>query len=191
MNDEIQTRPKIVLNEKRNSQVLFDNECLITLEWDSSVDLDLHLFYRKKDGKPVNDSPAAKLLNEKFGNRTSLTSPDDGIVNFSYRGSLVNYPFIKFETDKPKHKSFRISRLDEQDHILIVVNIFNKNTNFTRHKGVVTVLNGDQDIDIPLTNNTAGNHCVVAKIKCTRENQAVLSNINQIVKELPKIDDFT
>ncbi len=146
------------------------------LSWTKAVDLDLHAFYKTKDGA--------------FGH-----------VYFADRGYLDKAPFIMLDQDAgvgntagDNEENLRISRLDNLDAVLIAINIFkflgflSKGENFAKYDGRVTVTTDAGDnIEVPLISEEKGKWCIIAKIDNTGPNPKLI-NVNQVQKNEPGED---
>ena len=150
------------------------------LEWNAAVDLDIHAFYRLRSGGK------------------------DGHVFFGSKGKKNKKPYIYLDKDMgvgnvggDNREIITIGALGEVECILIATNIFRvfgflaKEENFARYDGFVSIITSlNEEIEVPLTSNVAGRWCVVALIDNSCADYPVVTNINEVVNEEPKIDDY-
>jgi len=146
------------------------------LSWKKAVDLDLHAFYKTKEGK--------------FGH-----------VYFSNKGRLDKEPYIALDEDAgvgntagDNEENIRIGQLDHLSSVLIATNIFrflgflSSGENFAKYDGKVVIETDSGDsIEVPLTSEEKGRWCLIAKIDNTGDTPRVI-NINQVQKKEPKED---
>lgn len=151
----------------------------IKLNWTKGVDLDIHAFYKTKNGT--------------FGH-----------IYFANKGSLNEPPCIALDKDTGvgntagnNQENIKIATLVHVDYILIATNIFrlfgflSQGDNFAKYDGkvVVTTDIGDR-IEVPLISEEIGKWCVIAKIDNTDPTLPRVININQVQKSAPNLNDF-
>lgn len=150
------------------------------LEWNAAVDLDIHAFYRPRGGGK------------------------DGHVFFGSKGKKNKKPYIHLDKDMgvgnvggDNREIITIGALGEVELILIVTNIFRvfgflaEDDNFARYDGSVSIITSlNDEVEVPLTSDVAGRWCVIALIDNSDPESPVVTNINRVVREEPKIDDY-
>lgn len=148
------------------------------LTWKKAVDLDLHVFYKAKDGK--------------FGH-----------VYFANKGQLNKAPYIALDQDAgvgntagDNEENIRIGQLDHLNSVLIAANIFrllgflSSGDNFAKYDGKVVVeTDAGDSIEVPLISEEKGRWCLIAKIDNTGDTPRVI-NINTVQKKEPKESDL-
>ena len=143
-------------------------EVKVTLQWTASVDLDLHSFYRKKDGGEGRvyfaalEGPGIELDN------------DAGVGNRGGRNE----------------ENITLTDLDEFEEILFATKIFSKGGCYADYDGKVMVqTNNGDEIVVPLTSRERADWCVIAKIS-NDANGPLVTNVNSVTDDEPDIDDF-
>ncbi len=150
------------------------------LKWNAAVDLDIHVCYRPKDGGK------------------------DGHVSFLSKGKKNRKPYIHLGKDMgvgnvggDNREIITIGSLGQVERILIATNIFRffgslaKDDNFARYDSSVSIITSlNDEIEVPLTSDEPGRWCVIALIDNSEPESPIVMNINKIVKEEPKIDDY-
>lgn len=162
----VEIKRKIQLKEKGDYATLQANKLTSTLSWKSAVDLDLHAFYKRKDGHTGHCY---------FGNKRDMgisLSSDEGIGDIGGDNS----------------ETITVSDISNFSEILIAANIYHKpNANFSRYDGKVTVLCGREEIEVPLTSSVIGSWCIIAKL----DNNAIvgpqLFNMNITQRSVPHL----
>jgi tellurite resistance protein TerA len=149
----------------------------VRMTWHSGVDLDLHAFYRLKDGRT-------------------------GHVYFGDKGSLKASPWIALDQDAAVDRRagdheeiLTIAKIDAVHTVLFAANIFTLggllgfgNENFARYDGVVTVSTGDQDIVAALASTEPGRWAVIAQID--NSSTPRVTRIDRVLKKQPTLEDF-
>jgi tellurite resistance protein TerA len=149
----------------------------VRMTWHSGVDLDLHAFYRLKDGRT-------------------------GHVYFGDKGSLKASPWIALDQDAAVDRRagdheeiLTIAKIDAVQAVLFAANIFTLggllgfgNENFARYDGVVTVSTGDQDIVAALASTEPGRWAVIARLDNDRIPR--VTRIDRVIKQQPTLADF-
>lgn len=149
----------------------------VRMTWHAGVDLDLHAFYRLKDGAT-------------------------GHVYFADKGNLRVAPWIALDQDAAvdrrageHEENLTISKIDAVQTILFAANIFTLgglfgfgSDNFARYDGVVTVSTGNQDIVVPLASSEPGRWAVIARLDNGLHPR--VTRIDRIVKKQPTLADF-
>ncbi|PWF42240.1 hypothetical protein [Massilia glaciei] len=144
------------------------------LNWTQAVDLDLHAFYRLKNGI-------------------------EGHIYFASKGKLGELPYIFLDADMgvgnvagKNVENLTISHIDRLESVLFVANIFRffggAKENFAKYDGEVVVTTSLGQIVVPLTSDTPGKWAVIAKLE--NRDQPRMVNINQILKDEPKLANF-
>ena len=146
----------------------------VKLRWTAAVDLDLHAFYKMKNGQ-------------------------SGHVFFGSRGTLKRSPYIELDQDAGvgntpgnNEENITITTLDNIETVLIATNIFrfvsflSPSDNFARYDGRVLVQTdlGD-DIEVPLTSQEPGRWCIIAELDNTNTQAPRVVNINKVQKDAP------
>lgn len=146
----------------------------VTLAWTAKVDLDLHAFYRLKNGKT-------------------------GQVFFGSKGALEKAPFIRLDKDMgvgntggDNKETLLIGDLSQIECIIFATNIFRffgrGKERFSRYDGRVILTTSLGEVTVPLTSETPGSWAVIAKVE--NKHQPVITNINQILERQPKLKDY-
>ena len=183
---------RIVLANQGNSALLYErgqglarsndklSKITVRLNWKLGVDLDIHAFY--------------KLAKDK----------QNGHIYFGNKGKDSNLPYIFLDKDAgignvagDNQEIITISTLAHVDCILIAANIFRffgsfaKGESFSKYDGKVTIIpNNGNEIVVPLTSQTTGKWCIIAKIDNLDQNFPMVININDVTDNEPNIDDY-
>ncbi|MBT7035853.1 MAG: TerD family protein [Lentimicrobiaceae bacterium] len=150
------------------------------LEWNAAVDLDIHAFYRPKNGK------------------------QDGHVFFQSKGNKKKSPYIHLDKDMgvgnvggDNKEVITIGALADVDVILIATNIFrflgflSNDDNFGKYDGKIRLItSSSNEVDVPLTSKNPGKWCVIALIDNSDPYSPIVTNINEVTDSEPKIDDY-
>ena len=150
------------------------------LKWNAEVDLDIHAFYRNKDGSK------------------------DGHVSFGSKGSNKKPPYIYLDKDMgvgnvggDNQEIITIGTLAHVDSILIATNIFRilgflaEDENFGKYDGNIKLITSkSNEIAVPLTSSTPGRWCVIALIDNSDPYSPIVTNINKVTQSEPKLDDY-
>ncbi|MDX8413969.1 MAG: hypothetical protein R8J85_07765 [Mariprofundales bacterium] len=151
------------------------------LQWNAAVDLDLHAFYRPKD------------------------EGEDGHIFFGDKGKKKHSPYIHLDKDMGvgdvggnNHEKISIGALADVECILIATNIFrffecfSGSDTFGKYDGKVKISTclSNNEIHVPLTSNCRGHWCTIALIDNTDPYSPIISNINKVTNDEPKIDDY-
>lgn len=170
----MELKQKIVLKQKGEKTGLVGTDFIATLRWTAAVDLDLHAFYKTKNGK--------------FGH-----------VFFADTGNLADMPYIQLDKDEgvgntggDNEENIRIAKIDHLEYVVIATNIFrflgflSKGDNFAKYDGSVVVKsNTGHVIEVPLISEEPGKWCLIAKIDNSGVSPSVI-NINRVQKNEPK-----
>jgi len=163
---EIAQNSRIVLANKGDSAIIIDDKFIATLLWHDAVDLDLHCFYKLKDGSK-------------------------GQVFFGAKGNKSSFPWIQLDYDAGvgdvggnNEENMEFTKLSSIESALIVANIYAKNTNFSRYDGKVILKGNTQEIIVPLTETKTGSWCIVAKIDNTIGTPRLI-NVNNTQRNEP------
>jgi len=146
----------------------------VTLAWTAKVDLDLHAFYRLKNGKT-------------------------GQVFFGSKGALDKAPFIKLDKDMgvgntggDNKETLVIGDLSQIECLIFATNIFRffgrGSENFARYDGRVIITTSLGEVTVTLTSEMLGSWAVIAKVE--NKDQPVITNINRILERQPELKDF-
>lgn len=150
------------------------------LEWNAEVDLDIHAFYRPKDGG------------------------EDGHVFYYSKGSKKKPPHIHLDKDMgvgnvggDNREIITIGTLANVESILIATNIYRffgflaEGDNFGKYDGKIKLVTSKaNEIDVPLTSKAPGRWCVIALIDNSDPYSPIVTNINKVTDSEPKIDDY-
>ena len=149
------------------------------LTWTKPVDLDLHAFYKTKEGL--------------FGH-----------VYYDNLGNLYKPPCIQLDEDAGidntggnNEENITIKSLSHVESILIATNIYRKfsflsfGDNFAKYDGKVVIeTDRGEHIEVPLDSEKVGKWCVIAKIDNSDPSHPHVININKVQKSEPNIKDF-
>jgi len=193
---------KVKLEKKGDERILGSNEAHATLFWKTEVDLDLYGIALPKGRTPEKKKGFFGKLASAVGLSEDDQTPSGEVqVNYQNRSRMVkeSFPFItldkdagigdKVEAEGYNEENMHFYNISAHDHILIVANIFGKNTNFAQYEGGVTVKCGNEEIHVPLTERATGSWCTVARIDNTGTHPKLI-NVNKTQSSKPKISDF-
>jgi len=136
-----QINNKIVLADKNQAGMLESATNLhARLRWKMGVDLDLHCFYKKKNG-----GTGHIYFGNKRGDGIKLDK-DSGIGG----------------TAGDNEENMTIQSLDEFSDVYIVANIYGGNGPFKQYDGAVEIIAGNTQFDVPLISEERGAWCVIA-----------------------------
>ncbi|OCA88743.1 TerD family protein [Pseudobacillus wudalianchiensis] len=154
------------------------NHIAVKLQWTKGVDLDMHAFYKTKDGQ-------------------------NGHIFFGNKGKTDKSPFIALDKDAGvgntsgnNEENLVIKTLKDVESVIIATNIFRflpfrKGDNFAKYDGKVIVkTNTGDEIDVPLTSNEPGRWCIISKIDNINPAAPKVININRVQKNQPNIDEY-
>lgn len=165
----VEIKNKIELRDKNDEANLTESTNIhAQLKWTSSVDLDLYTFYLTKEGKE------GRVFYGRMSEEGIRLDEDAGVGDIG----------------GDNEENINIESLHNLKHILIVANIYNKLTNFSKYNGSVIVEAGEQQIKVPLTSKTKGSWCVVAHLDNTSPIGAKLINVNKVYTIAPSIMNF-
>lgn len=150
----------------------------VKLQWTKGVDLDMHAFYKAKDGQT-------------------------GHIFFGNKGQANKTPFIALDKDAGvgntsgnNEENLVIKTLKDIESVIIATNIFRflrfkKDDNFAKYDGKVIIkTNTGDEIDVPLTSDEPGRWCVISKIDNSHPAVPKVININRVQKSEPSIDEY-
>lgn len=154
------------------------NAVRVRLSWTSGVDLDLHAYYRSKEG-------------------------EEGHIYFARRGGLQKPPYIRLDEDAgvgnragANEENIVIGRLDHLESVVIATHIFrffgflHRGDNFAKYDGRVLVApEGRPGVEVPLSSSDPCKWYVIAKIDNSGETPHVV-NINRTQSEEPDLAVF-
>jgi uncharacterized protein involved in tellurium resistance len=179
-------KTKVILREKGQRALVASKGATVkaTLNWKTSIDFDLHCFYKTK--KLEN----AGFFQKMFGN----TEAQSGHISFREKGTLDESPYIKLDKDAgigdkggDNEENIYFGKLENLDRAWIAVNTFNKpNSCFANYDAKVTLHLGEQEIIVPLKEKTPGAWCVIAELVSDKDG-IYLVNINQTQSETPAL----
>jgi len=171
----------IVLKKRGETANLSKNSPIAAqLTWSTAVDLDLHAFFKTKEGVC-------------------------GHIFYDNRGNLYHPPCIQLDEDAgadqhtgSKEENITIKTLAHIESIIIATNIykgllgfFSLGDSFAKYDGKVTVRTEmGPTIEVPLDSEEVGKWCVIAKIDNTDPTTPQLININKVQKTIPEVHDF-
>lgn len=186
-----------ILPKEGDKSSLIDSEVTATLKWKAAVDLDLHCFYLLKSNQPIKQKGFIKKLLEKlFGTSDETIMINSGHICFRSRGSKQSNPFIYLDKDSGvgdtagnNEENIYFTDLTKIENAIIVANIFNKSTNFSKYDGEVVVKSKNESFKVPLICKTNGSWCVIARIDNTTGTPHLI-NINKTMRTEPKIENF-
>jgi len=161
-----------------------------TLRWKANVDLDLHCFYVTQASAPSQGGGG--FFSKLFGAGSTERLSTSGHIYFRDRGSLSQAPFIELDQDAgigdqggDNEENIHFGDISMSQEAIIVANIFNKpNACFGDYDGSVIVKSGEQEVVVPLVEQTTGVWSVITKV----ENGAgvpTLMNINRVQSACP------
>lgn len=147
----------------------------VRLSWTAGVDLDLHAYYRTKDGQT-------------------------GHVYFANKGANTKPPYIRLDEDAgvgntagQNEENIVIGRLDHLETVVIATHIFrffgflHKGDNFAKYDGRVLIQpEGQPGVEVPLTSREPGKWCEIARIDNSSGGPQVV-NVNRTGKDAPSL----
>ena len=170
----------VVLN-KHGERAKLTKSAKITakLTWTAPVDLDLHAFYKTKEGV--------------FGH-----------VYYDNQGNINMPPCIQLDEDAgvddsggENEENITIKSLSHVESILIVTNIYKKfgflsfGDNFAKYDGKVVIeAEAGNCVEVPLDSQDVGKWCVIAKIDHSDPSDPYVMNINKVQRAEPSLKDF-
>jgi len=168
----------ILKNPGDKAKITKSSKINAKLSWTKPVDLDLHAFYKTKEGL--------------FGH-----------IYYDNQGNLYNPPCIELDEDAgvddtggENEENITIKSLSHVESILIVTNIYRKfaflsmGDTFANYDGKVIVETDDERIEVPLNSKEKGKWCVIAKIDNSNPSSPFVININKVQKPEPNLKDF-
>jgi len=163
---------KVKLEKKGDERILGSNEAHATLFWKTEVDLDLYGIARPKTNAPAQKKGFFGKLASAVGlSEDDKTSSGEVQVNYQNRSRMKreSFPFITLDQDAGigdkvesvgyNEENMHFFNISAHDHILIVANIYGKDTNFAQYEGGVTIKCGNEEIYVPLTEQSTGSWC--------------------------------
>ena len=106
---EVRLKKKVTLRRKEEVAFTFEGRLRVDLYWNVGTDLDLCLFFRKKNGE------VGGVFSDEYNQKKSDL------------GSLEKFPYIKHEGDVKRpseieaHEQINIARLDEIDEAFVCI----------------------------------------------------------------------
>ena len=185
---DLKLASKVVLKQKGDTAPLSGKDFHAAMRWKTAVDLDLHCFYRLKDG--ALEKPSGLM------GRLFKGAQQEGQIYFSNRGSKNKAPWIYLDQDAgvgdtggANEENIYFTNLNKMEQALIVANIFSKkDASFASYDGVINIKCGSNEIEIPLTEKRPGSWCVIARFD--NRSTPKMININQTVAAQPKLEQF-
>jgi tellurite resistance protein TerA len=149
------------------------------LTWTAAVDLDLHAFYKTKEGV--------------FGH-----------VYYDNLGNINMPPCIQLDEDAgvddsggENEENITIKSLSHVESILIATNIYKRlgflsfGDNFGKYDGKVIIeAEAGNRVEVPLDSQDVGKWCVIAKIDNSDPKDPYVMNINKVQRAEPSLKDF-
>jgi tellurite resistance protein TerA len=176
----VATQHKVTLNQPGDRAKLKKSARITAkLTWTKPVDLDLHAFYKTKEGV--------------FGH-----------IYYDNQGDLLNPPCIELDEDAgvddtggDNEENITIKSLSHVEAVLIATNIYRRfgflsfGDNFAKYDGKVVVeTNLGDHIEVPLDSEKKGKWCVIAQIDNSDPSDPYVVNINKVQKSEPNLRDF-
>jgi hypothetical protein len=173
----VQIKKKISIRPKQAAGFSFNERAKVTLSWASVTDLDLCIFFKKKDG-----SVGGVFSNEYRGRKSDL-------------GYLDKFPFIKHSGDDKEpiegaesSEEIKIASLEELESAYILVVNYTaardeESVTFNEHSGKLLLQsdNSDQDdLEISVDSKEEGQVYYVGKISKEGDGYS-LSNEGQVL----------
>lgn len=155
------------------------HQLTLQLNWTCGIDLDLHAFYRSKNGR--------------FGH-----------VYFGKKGNIKQPPYMQLrkdagvlQTQGNKTELLKVYNLEYLDYLLIASNVFkllgfsDNQESFADYGGQLCISSDKQDsLMMPLNSTEIGKWCVIAKLDNTLANAPKMIYLNRVQKQEPTISDF-
>jgi len=175
----VATQQQVTLKRGERAKLTKSAKINTKLAWTKPVDLDLHAFYKTKEGL--------------FGH-----------IYYDNQGNLYQPPCIQLDADAgvddtggDNEENLTIKSLAHVESILIATNIYRRfgflsfGDNFANYDGrVVIETNVGDCIEVPLDSEEVGKWCVIAKIDNSVPSEPYVININHVQKSEPSIKDF-
>ena len=191
---------KVRLEKKGDSRVLSSNEAHAKLLWKTKVDLDLYAIALPKGVASTKKKGFFGKIADAIGGDSGSASNEEIQVNYQNRSRMLreSFPYITLDKDAGvgdkvdgdfNEENLHFYDISKHDHILVVANIFNKNTNFSQYNGGVTITCGSEEIHVPLTETKQGSWCTVARIDNTGSAPKLI-NVNKTQSSKPKVSEF-
>jgi uncharacterized protein involved in tellurium resistance len=141
----------------------------VKLEWTAPVDLDLHAFFRAKNGS-VNG-------HVYFMNKLEVGICLDHDAGIGDRGGR-------------NQENITLTSIDGFQEILFATKIFRKGGSYADYDGRVSVkTNNGDEVVVPLTSRECSDWCVIAKIT-NDVNGPTVANVNRVTNHEPDVDGF-
>jgi len=125
-----------------------------------------------------------------------MKTGEEKLIYFGDKGDLNTTPFIYLDKDSgvgdqggDNKENIYLTNLPIIENALIVANIFNKTTNFSKYDGWVIVKSKNESFKVPLICKTTGSWCVIARIDNSTGTPHLI-NINKTMRDKPNIEDF-
>jgi len=192
----MELKQKVELKSKGDSIILkqkgdYDGPFHATLRWRSSVDLDLHCYYRLK-----SEPPQATGFFGKIGQALGGGGKRDGHICFSSKGSKNGAPWITLDKDSgvgdvggDNEENMHFWDIDKVESAIIVANIFSKKTNFAQYQSTVIISGSGREFEVPLTETQTGSWCIVGRID-NSGSEPKLINVNKTQNAEPNLIEF-
>ncbi len=142
----------------------------VQLNWTRAIDLDLHAFYRCRNGEHRHVSFRSKQENDVW------LDQDAGIDD---KGGQ-------------NEENIVVNKLDNIEGILFATHIYGDGARFCDYDGrvVVETSNGDK-FTVPLSAQKTGRWCVIAQIDNQLRDKPKVINVNRVFDEEPSLDAFS
>lgn len=174
---EVKLKKKITLRTKNDKGgFTFNNKLKVKLFWSSSTDLDLCLFFKKKDGQN-----GGVFSNEYRGKRSDL-------------GSLDKFPYILHMGDNKEPspgdeetEQINVARMDEIDEAYVVIvnytaAIEEKDVTYAQEGGRVELQSDSGDyLEVPADSTDEGPIYCVCSIKNNGDGSYTLQNEKEVM----------
>lgn len=170
----MELKAKVILKNKGEEAYISVKQLMVTLKWTTSVDLDLMVFYKTKDGKT--------------GGVFSDNYPGGSM------GALNAFPFIQLSGDAgvgakggENEEVVRITKLDDMAEVYIVTLNYTdasakKDVAFNAYDGGIVIMDDKgESVGVPLNSSEKGHVAIIAKIDNTSPMGAKLINENRIM----------
>lgn len=145
----------------------------VKLQWTKAIDLDLHAFYRTKDGSEEH----VYFTNKDAGHGIRLDQ-DAGVG----------------DSAGANEENLTVESLSNIDRVLFATNIYGESHSddrFANYDGKIQfTTNHGQVIDVPLQAQEKGAWCVLSLLDSSNQNSPVIKSINDVINHDPDINDY-
>lgn len=191
MSEEIKLKPKIVLRRKQEPAVFTFNGLLkVKCSWKEGIvssDLDLCMFYKRKDGQ--SGGVFSKLYRQK-------KSDEGTLEQFPY---MLHKGDVKASSDAPyAEEQINVSSLDEIDTAYVCVLAYDaaiegEEVSFAGCEAKVELMSDAGDyLEVPLDESLPGSLCLICTIKNEQGENSVINSgtIMDLSSAVEKIPGF-